>query len=159
MGKSLSHLSAEATQATNTTGVLSAILTAQPDDGVWWQFHNRVSTGDAEGIPMIADLRDSGNNPLPVDTTLILRVERAEDDEPNAVSVAEYNIAAWNDLTTAEQRDQDNIDSIKIELKDANVNVRDSDTFSVDVNSSAQIDWSNSELYFAREGIDEYPSE
>lgn len=159
MGKSLSHLSEEATQATNTTGVLSAILTAQPNDGVWWQFHNRVATGDAQGIPLIMDLRDSSNNQLPVDTEVILRVERAEDDEPNAVSVAEGNIAPWNDLTTAEQRDEDNIDAVKIELKDNNVNVRDSDTFSVDINSSTAIDWANSEAYFAREGIDEYPSE
>lgn len=108
---------------------------------------------------MIADLRDSGDTALPVDTEIILRVERAEDDEPNAVSVAEGNISAWNDLTTKEQRDSDNIDAVKIELLDSNVNVRDSDTFSVDIVSSTAIDWSNSELYFVREAVDEHPSE
>lgn len=159
MGKSISHLAGqeETTQETNTADVLTPILSIDPTNGVFLQFHNRVSQGRAPGLPIIMDLRDSSNNAISVDSTLILRVERPEDDEPTAVSVAEKNLAAWDDLTTAEQRDEDNIDAVKVELKSENVNVRDKDTMTVDLNSPDVVDWSNSELFFVREGVDEFP--
>lgn len=159
MGKSLSHLSPEATQETNTADVLTPILTIDPTDGVFLQLHNRVSQGKAVGLPIIFKLRDSANNLIDVDSKMLLRVERPEQDEPTAVSVAENNLAAWRDLTTAEQRDEDNIDSVKVELKDDNVNVRDKDTLTVEVDSPDVVDWANSELFFVREGVDEFPVE
>lgn len=161
MGKSLSHLAGNAltTQEANTTGVLTSILSIDPEDGTFLQFHNRVSTGDAAGLPVFMDLRDASGNQLPTDTELLIRVERPEDDEPTAVTVAENNIAAWNDMTTKEQRHSDNIDAVKLELKSSSVNVRDKDEMTVEINSSAQIDWANSELYFAREAVDEFPIE
>lgn len=157
MGKSLSHLSPEATQDTNTADVLTSILTIDPTDGVYLQLHNRVSAGKAVGLPLIMDLRDGTDTAIDVDSLLLLRVERPEDDEPTAVSVAENNLAAWNDLTTAEQRDEDNIDAVKVELKSENVNVRDKDTLTIAINSPDVVDWANSELFFVREGVDEFP--
>ncbi len=159
MGKSLSYLSDIATQETNTTGETTSILEVDPKDGTLIRLLNRVSTGNAKGIPVIAKLKDGAGNDLPADTKLIFRVVRPTDDEPVAVSVAEDNIAAWNGLSTAEQRNEENIDSVKVELKGNAVNVRDKDLFRVDINSSAQIDWANSEFYFVREGVEELPFE
>lgn len=157
--KSVSHLADEAVQATNAVGILTPILEIEPEDGTLLRLLNRVSNGDAPGLPIYADLRDSNDAPLPTDTTLILRAVRPTDDDPTAVSVAEKHIAPWNDLTTAEQRDEDNIDSVKIELVGDRVNIRDKDVLRVDIESSAEIDWSNSEFYFAREGVEEHPFE
>lgn len=159
MGRSISHLSDVATQDTNTADVLTPILSVTPDDSTFLRLHNRVQQGKAQGLPLIMDLRDGSNNQLPTDTTVILRVEKPEDDEPTAVAGAETNISPWNQMTMSEQRNSDNIDAVKVELKSRRINVRDSDTLTVDVNSSAQIDWTNSELYFVREGVDELPLE
>lgn len=157
MPKSLSHLSDEATQETNTANVLTPILTFTPDNGVYWQLKNRVNTGKAPGFPLIMDLRDSGNNQITSDTKVILRVERPEDDEPQAVSVAENNIAPWNTLTQAEQRDEEYIDQVKVELKSSVVNVRENDELTIDVVSADVVDWTNSSVYTVREGVDEFP--
>lgn len=157
MGKSLSNLSDIATEETNTTGELTPILTVDPSDGTLIRLLNSVSTGDARGLPIIAKLKDSNDDDLPTDTKLILRVDKPTTDSPVAVSVAEENIAPWNNLTTAEQRNEENIDSVKIVLKGSAVNIRDADTLRFEANSSAQIDWSNSELYFVREGVQELP--
>lgn len=159
MGKSLSHLSTQATQETNVAGKTDPILTVDPSDGTLLRFLNRVPTGSSEGIPVIMKLRDTNGNLLPADTKLIFRVLRPTDDEPVSVSVAEDNIAAWNGLSTSEQRNEENIDAVKVELKGEAINVRDKDTFRVEIDSSAQIDWANSELYFVREGIEELPFE
>lgn len=157
MGRSVSHLSDVATQQTNVTGQLTPILEIDPENGTLLRFLNKVSQGDAVGIPIITDLRDANGNPLPTDTELLFRVDRPTDDDPRAVSVKEPNIASWNSLSTAEQRNEDNIDSTKVELKGAAVNIRDKDTLRIEVNSSAQIDWSQSELYFIREAVEELP--
>jgi hypothetical protein len=159
MGKSLSHLSDEVTQLTNKTGITDDILEINPGDGTLLRFLNRISTGDAEGLAIIQKLKDGAGNDLPADTEYILRVERPTDDGKVAVSVKEDNIAAWNGLSTSEQRNEENIDAVKIELNGAAVNVRDKDKLYVSVNSSAQIDWANSEWYVVREGVEELPFE
>lgn len=159
MGKSLSHLSDEVTKQTNVAGVTTPILGVQPEDGTMLRLLNGVSTGDAAGLPVIQKLHDSNGNDLPTDTEYIFRVERPTDDEPISVSVKEDNIAAWNGLSTSEQRNEENIDAVKIELKGQTINVRDKDVLTVEINSSAQIDWSNSEWYLVREGVEERPFE
>lgn len=156
-GKSISHLSDLATQETNIVDTLDAILSITPEDGTMLRLLNYVSTGSAEGLPLIMDLRDSNDDPLPADTDLILRVERPTDDTPVAVSVAETNIAAWNNLTTSQQRNEENIDAVKIELQGGRVTIRDKDELTIEVDSSAQIDWSNSEVYFVREAVRQEP--
>lgn len=153
----LSHLSAIATQTTNTTGHLDPILEVDPEDGTLLKVRNHVGQGKTKGIPIIAKLKDVNGNPLPADTKLIFRVVRPTDESPVAVSVKEDNIASWNGLTTAEQRNEENIDAVKVVLKGGSINIRDKDTLRVDVKSSAQIDWANSELYFVNEGVDIVP--
>lgn len=158
-GKSLSHLSDEATQQTNTTGVLTPILEVDPEQGNLIKLLMAAAgvPGSAVGLPIYQDLKDGANNALPTDTRYVLRVKRPEDDEPVAVSTAEDNIAAWNGLTVAEQRNEENIDQVKIELKGEVINIRFIDTLRVEVDSSAQIDWTNSELYFERKAVRERP--
>jgi len=159
MGKALSHLSDEFTQRTNQPGVTTPIGEINPEDGTLLRFLNRISTGDAKGLALIMKLKDVDGNHLPADTELIWRVMRPTDDEPTPVSVKEDNIAAWNGLSTSEQRNEENIDAVKIELKGAAINIRDKDTLRVEVNSSQEIDWSNSEFYVVREGVEERPFE
>lgn len=155
-GKSLSYLSDVATTVENTPGVTTPILEVEPENGTLLAFLNRVSTGDAEGMPLIADLVDQDGNPMPTDTELILRVERPTDDEPITVSTKVDNISSWNALSTKEQRNEENIDAVKIELNGSRINVRgNKDVFTVEVNSSATINWDQSEIYFVREAVRE----
>lgn len=155
--KALSHLSDEATQQTNTAGVPTPILEISPDDGTLIRLLNRVANGQENGIPIFMDLNDGAGNDLPADTEFYLRAERPTDDEPVVVSVAEDNIAAWNGLSIADQRDEERIDQVKTELKAGEVNIRDKDVLEVVVVSSAQIDWANSELYFYAPAVRELP--
>lgn len=159
MPKSISHLSAEATQLTNQTGVQDPILEVDPENGTLLKFHDEVPMGDARGLAVIGKFRDANGNPLPTDTTLVATVDRPTDDVPTAVSVQEDNIAPWNGLTTQEQRNEENIDAVKINLKGDTINVRDKDTLRFELESSTAIDWNNSEFYIVREGVDEEPFE
>jgi len=159
MSKSVSHVSSVTTQQTNTTGVRTPILEVDPDRGTLLRFHNNVAKGSEEGIPIRADLQDSTGSQLPVDTSILLRVKRPEDDEPVAVSVEYGNISTYNNLTIAEQQNEENIDATKHDLKADRVNVRDVDTLTVEITSSAQIDWANSELYFHEKAVTEHPWE
>lgn len=159
MGKSISHLSDEATQVQNDTGVTTPILEVDPTNGTMLKLLNRISTGDAKGLAIIMKLKDSNDDLLPTDTEFILRVFRPTDDEPSPVSIKEDNISPWNGLSTSEQRNEENIDSVKHVLKGDAINIRDKDTLRFEINSSAQIDWSNSELYVVREGVEELPFE
>ncbi|WP_340101221.1 hypothetical protein [Salinibaculum salinum] len=157
--KTLSHLSDEVTQEQNQTGITSPVLVVDPEDGTLIHLHNRVSSGDAVGLPIFGKFRDSDGNPLPTDTKLVLRALRPTDHEPVVVAVAESNISPWNQLSTSEQRNEENIDQVKIELKGDHINIRDKDFLRIEMESDTQIDWSNSELYFARNGVSEHPFE
>lgn len=159
MGKSLSHLSTEVTQKQNTPGVTTPILELHPEDGTLLKFLNAVATGDESGLPVIQKLKDENNEDLPTDTEYILKVERPTDDDAIAVSVKEDNIASWNGLSTKDQRNEENIDAVKIELKGRAINVRDKDVLTVEINSSRQVDWNNSEWYVPRAGVEEHPFE
>jgi hypothetical protein len=153
--KSLSNLSDIATEETNTTGVMDPILSIDPDQGTMLRLLQNVLGG--HGIPVYQDLRDGANNPLPDDTSYVLLVERPTMDQPQPVSVEEDNIASWNKLTVAEQQNEENRDAARTELKGRRVNIRYKDTLYVAIGSSAQIDWTNSELYFERQGVQEQP--
>lgn len=158
MAKSISHLSDIVEQVQNVAGVLTPILRIDPQDGTKLKFLKEVPTGDSAGLPVVMDLRDANNDPLPTDTSVLIRVMRPTDDEPVPVTVAEDNIAAWNGLSTKEQRNEENIDATKLEVK-GNVNVRDKDFARIEINSSAVVDWANSEFYINRNGVQELPFE
>ena len=157
--KTVSHLSDIAEQETNAPGITTPILVVNPDQGTMLSFANDVPQGDSTGLPVYMDLRDSAGDDLPTDTKFVLRAMRPTDDEPVTVSVAETNIAAWNNLDAAEQRESDHVDSVKIELKGDNINIRDKDYLRVEIESTEEIDWGHSELYFERDGVQKRPFE
>jgi len=157
--RSISNGADIATEETNMTGVSTTILEIDPDSGTLIKLLNNFPTGDSAGLPLFFKLNDSNDDPLPTDTSLVLTVLRPTDDEPVAVAQAESNIAAWNQLSISEQRNSDNIDSVKIELNGDAINVRDKDFLRVQIDASAQIDWSNSEFYIPRQAVRELPFE
>ncbi|WP_435358448.1 hypothetical protein [Haloarchaeobius sp. DFWS5] len=153
MARSLSHLSDEATQSQNVAGTLTPILEVQPTDGTIISLLNRVAKGKEVGLPIIAQFKNSGDAYLPPDTSLVIRVLRPTDDAPVQVAKATGDIAAWNTLSTADQRNAENIDAVKVELAGERINIRDSDVLRFELQSSEQIDWANSELYAYRKGV------
>jgi hypothetical protein len=86
---------------------------------------------------------------------MVLTAKRPGDSRRRTVSVEEDNISTYINKTVAEQQNVDNIDAVKHELKGKAVNVRDIDELAVEIDSSTQIDWSNSALYFERNGVQE----
>jgi len=161
-GKSLSHLSDVATQKTNTTGVMTPILEIDPTDGTMLTFLNRVDVGTAEGLPLFMKLyQDASGTEMPNDTEVQLLAKRPEDSRYQPVSVVEGTLSVWRENSISEQRNEDILDQAKLELQSpdgqdaAKVNVRDVDSFAVAVDSSKQIDWTDSELYFYRGGVEE----
>lgn len=158
-GAGLDYQSPEATQQTNDTGIMSSILDVTPDNGTMLQLAEAVAKGAERGLPLIMDLRDTNGDPLPDNTEVLLRVERPSDPEDGlAVSQKVRGINPWNSLTISEQRNEENFDSVKIPVKGV-VSVRFFDTLHVQVKSSAQIDWTNSELYFYRKAVRTIPFE
>jgi hypothetical protein len=156
MGRTLNHNSDIVTQETNTTGELTPILTVDPTDGTLIRLFNMVAQGAAAGLPIYASLQDSNGNDLPVDTTMVLSAKQPGDSRRQTVSVEEDNISTYLNKTVAEQQNVDNIDAVKHELQGKAVNIRDVDDLAVEINSSAQIDWSNSSLYVERSGVEEH---
>jgi hypothetical protein len=162
-GKSLNHLSDIAEQVENTTGVMSPILRIDPTDGTLLTFLNRVDVGTAEGLPLFFKLYSdaAGTTELPNDTEVQLLAKRPEDSRLRPVSVVEDSLSVWRENSISQQRNEEIIDQTKLELQSpdgqdaARVNVRDVDEFAVAVRSSAQIDWTESELYFYRGGVEE----
>lgn len=166
MSKQLSNISEQATEQTNTTGVMDPILDIQPDRGRSIEIQGAVETGQAPGIPIFADLKDSNGNDLPLDTEVALQYKAPGDDEPHTVSDKLTNIRPFNTNSIQKQQDVRNIDSVKVELKNTDemmsagmvpaVEIRDVDHFYVAIKTSTAIDWSNSKLYIDRNAVTEY---
>jgi hypothetical protein len=152
--KGISHLSDIATQLTNAANVETPVLEISPENGTMLTFLNNFPSGDSAGFPVFMDLRDSNNNPLSTGTSLVLTGQRPTDDKPVAVSTEEDNIASWNNLSIKEQRNEENIDAVKIELKGDEVHIRDKDKLFIELESADQIDWSNSEVYIPRQAVE-----
>lgn len=157
MARSVSHLSSEATQETNVAGEMTPILEFDPEDGTVLVIRNRVNKGAEAGVPVFMDLRDTAGDPLPDDTEVLISVDRPTDERPLTVSEREGHIQGWNSLTTTEQRNAENIDETKIDLKAGQVNVTYRDTLRVEIESSAQIDWANSSLEFYTKATEKRP--
>lgn len=155
----VTHLATEATQKTNVTGQMTPILEYDPEEGTALQIRNAVGKGKEIGVPFYLDLRDGANNPLPDDTEVMLRVDKPEEDQPVQVSEKLRNIAGWNALSMTEQRNEENIDATKVELEGQVITVRHFDTLRVDADSSAQIDWTNSEAYLDSKATRTIPME
>lgn len=166
MTKQISNAHEYATEETNVTGQMTPILGVSPDQGLTLIFRGMVAAGSDKGIPIYADLQDSNGDPLPEDTEIALRYDAPGLDQPEVVSFPWDHIRPYRSLTINEQMDEDKyLDRTKHVLKNTDqalergevpaVNVRDIDELQVAAESSAQIDWTNSKLYFDRNAVQE----
>jgi hypothetical protein len=157
MTKTLSNISKEATEQTNTAGLMTTILSITPDDGMVIRVNGNVKKGDERGVPIYAELRDSNDDPLPDDTEVVLRYKAPSMEEPRAVSVPMKDILTYNIQALKDQQDRDIIDAVKHVLKGRALQVRDIDELQVAIDSSTVIDWANSRLHFEENAVDEFP--
>ncbi|WP_144901357.1 hypothetical protein [Halobellus captivus] len=153
----LSNIHEYATELTNTTGQADPILAFSPDEGLLLELINRATRGSAPGIPVYMDLRDSNDDPLPIGTSVQVEFERPSDRNRNVVSEERDNIQPWNNLSISQQQDEEFVDSVKIPLLGKALQVRHIDTVYVSIESSAQIDWSNSQFYMEGSAVNERP--
>lgn len=156
----ISNLHEFATERTNTTGLRTPILEISPDDGLALVFNNNSARGTEEGIPVYADLRDSNDNQLPLDTELLFEFERpGNDSDRNRVSEVKDNIQSINNLSIKEQQDYEFIDAVKIPLLGDAVIVRDIDSLFISITSTEEIDYDNSQIYIEGSTVDEVSME
>lgn len=132
------------TEKTNETGSMDEILTFSPIEGMILRF----IAGNG-GPPLYLDLRDSNGDPLPQDTELALTYDRPEFDEPMRVTQTLSNISTYNRLSIQEQQNEEYRERTRVPFKDrfSAVGVRNIDVFGLAINSSEQIDWTQSSAY------------
>lgn len=166
MTKQLSNQSSRkvvATERTNITGVMSPILTFSPEDGLKAVIRGMVAAGNERGFPLFLDLNQADGSDMPEDTELAIQYEAPEMDQPQTVTHPIDHIRPWNALTLNEQQDEEYIDRTKVELKNTEsslkkgevpqVIVRDLDDLHISINSSAEVDWSQSRAYVYRNAV------
>ncbi|MGB9953689.1 hypothetical protein ACOZ4F_14985 [Haloarcula marismortui] len=157
------------TTAQNAPGspVPTPILEITPERGQFLRFLNRVAKGQESGIPIYMDLRDANGDPLPTKSELFLAIEPSGHETTMRVSEALKNISQYNQLSVNEQRNVDNVDSVKVELQNPEglpnggqptdkIDVRDIDTLYLLLDSPAQIDHSNSEIYIDSNAVEQH---
>jgi len=155
--KSLSNISSIATEVTNTTGVLSPILSIDPTDGTVLALLNQVARGDEEGIPIYAKLRSGSSTQLPEDTRLALGFETPQMDNWEVVSEPMEHIRPYRSFSLSDQQNLDYVDRVKHNLKGgANALIaEDVDMIYVLAEASAQISWPDSSLTFEEKAVRE----
>jgi len=147
--------------------VPTPFLRISPERGQFLRFLNRVARGQEAGIPVYMDLRDADGNPLPTNTSVFFAVEPSGHETTMRVSEALKNISQYNQLSISQQRDSDNVDSAKIELQKPEgqpnggepadkLDVRDIDTLFLMMDSQAQIDHSQSEIYIDSNAVEKH---
>jgi len=153
---SISNISDVTTERTNTVGVLTPILEIDPEDGTSIVLINAVERGQqSAGIPIIADLRDGNDDPLPEDTQMAVEFERPNDDDATVVSIPFEDIRPYNTLSISDQQNEEYIDRVKHRLKAPGLEIEDVDSAYISIKSSAQIDWANSQLQVVPEAVEE----
>lgn len=152
MPETLSNLGTSkvsATEETNVTGQMTPILTLSPDDGLQMIIDNQ----GGRGVPVYASLQDSGGNDLPLDTNLTLRWNANHLDQAQVVAFTLDNIRQYRTLSIKDQQNEEYRERTRIRLKGPELVVEDIEELEVAVESSAQIDWSNSQLYIDENAV------
>jgi len=101
----------------NVPGVMTPILTVQPDRGHWLRFLNDVAKGSEDGIPLYIDLVDTNGDPMPATTQLVLKARGSQMTEAVKVSELLRTISYYNQHSIKEQRNEEVVDGAKIELE------------------------------------------
>ncbi len=147
------------TQETNQTGKFDSILAVEPDRGTFLRLVAAVARGEDLGVPIYAKLRDSDGNLLPTDTRMQMYLSPAGMQATLKVSERIESISDYNTLSIKEQRNSDHVDTVKVRLQEPetmggrhlsaseNIDFRDIDVFGVELESTQQVDWAQSEFY------------
>jgi hypothetical protein len=151
----LSNISEDAEELQNTAGVVSPILEFTPDEGLAFILSNAAARGRSPGIPIYAKLYDSNGDLLPLGTSVRIEYESPGADERRKVSEVRDNLQPYNNLSITEQQDEEFVDAVKIPLLGNELEVRDVDSFFISIESSAVIDWSNSQLFIEGSVVEE----
>lgn len=153
---SLSNISDESTERTNSVDTLTPILEIEPKDGTSIIISNTaVQRGAQAGVPIFAELKDGSNDDLPADTRMAITFEGPNEESSTVVSEPFDNIRPYRGLSIKEQQNEEFIDRVKHILKGEALVVEDVDKAYVEIDSSAQIDWSNSRLQFSEQAVQE----
>jgi len=153
----ISNVHDDAIELVNDPGQLSPIMSFSPESGLFFRLLNRVNRGKDAGVPIYFKLRDSDGDLLPVGTSVAVKFETPSDEQAHIVSEVRDNIQPWLNLSIRDQQEAEYIDSVKVPLKGRALTVRDIDTAYIVVDSTAEVDWSNSELYIEGNAITESP--
>jgi hypothetical protein len=148
---------------TNVTGQLTPVAEISPERGLYTKIRNHVSMGSKIGVPIYGDFRDSNGDPLPTNTEMAIAIKPLGEDQRLLVSDTVDNISYWNQNSITTQRDEENIDSVKVPLKyppgvnnegrpDA-ININGVDTGYLLMDSAAELDWTESEFHVEGEAV------
>ena len=150
----------------NTAGVRTPILEVSAERGTFTRLLNHVAKGSETGLPVYFTLKDSAGNLLSMNTSIRFEAEGAGMSDSVKVSEEVETINHWqnNDLTT--QRNVDNVDASKIELRYPeispkngerdHVDIKDTDTLYVTAEAAEVVDWSKSEWYFDSNAVENH---
>jgi hypothetical protein len=151
---------------TNITGTMDTIITLQPERGTWVRILNSIARGDLTGVPLYMDLVDQNGNPMPANTELQFAASEAGMTQSFKVSEMGADLSSWNNHSIKEQRHRDNVDAVKVHLEYPEnhpqdgvrdqLDITDTDTFHVQVNSPAQWDPSASRFYIDSNAVTKY---
>lgn len=165
MTRQLTNRSDDATEMENIPDVFSPILAIQPDSGLGLIIKGLVAQGDADGVPIYADLRNADGEQLPTPTEMGIQFEAPGDDDRTTVTHKLSNIRAYNSLTLDEQQNPDHIDRVKHVLKGTEaakdegqmpqLGISDVDTAYVSIECSDVINWDESAVYIDRNAVSE----
>jgi hypothetical protein len=139
-----------ATEETNQVDRRDTILAFSPNDGLLLQVRNSI----AAGVPVYLKLRDSNDDPLPLDTELTFRFDAPQLDSPVVVSEILSNIRTYRQLSLTEQQNDEYIDQVAIEFEGLGVDVSQIEELELAIESSAQIDWTYSEAELDRKAVE-----
>ena len=143
------------TTETNTPDQLTPVLSINPKEGVGVLLRNRVELGDKAGIPIYGKFRDADGNPLPANTRVALGYQAPTDENVQVVSDPKSTIASYIKNSISEQQDDRKVDAVKHALKGSGLEVRDIDEAFVLMDSTAQLDHSQSEIYLEESALAE----
>lgn len=151
MSETLSNLGTDkvtAEELVNVIGQMSPILSFSPKDGLMLTINNAGG-----GVSVALELRDSNGDYLPLDTELTMEYDAPRLDKSQVVAHTLSNIQQFRTLSVKEQQNEEYRGRCLIPLKGSAVDVRDIDTFSLSVESSAEIDWANSRVFIDQQNV------
>ena len=150
----------------NVPGVMTPILTIQPDRGHWFRILNNVAKGKEDGLPIYQQLVDQNGDPMPATTKLVLKARGAQMTEAVRVSELLRNISYYNQYSIKEQRNEENVDGAKIELEwpenssktgsRPHIDITDLEEFQICVESPRVVDPNALETYIDSNAVSQY---